>query len=152
MSGGKKLEHLVINSKPVRCSECNGKMFYVGGGRYECETCGHIALDDFGKVKEFLEEHGPSPAVVISAATGVSQEVIDGFLKKGRVEIPEGSPYYLKCEKCGCSIRYGRFCADCAAQAVGKVKAIFNEEVGEKPKYELKSEKNGKIHFLNRKA
>ena len=78
------LEKAIINNRPVHCDKCDGKMFYVSGGKYECRACGHHAYDDFGKVKHYLGEHGPSPAAVISAATGVKTEIINHFLKKGR--------------------------------------------------------------------
>lgn len=151
MAGRNDLEKLIIGNKPIRCEVCGEKMYYVGGGRYECKECGHSVLDDYGKVKEFLEEHGNSPAVVVSKATGVKMEIIEMFLKRGKVEIPEGSRYYLECESCGCPIRYGRFCPTCAKQLTGSILAIFNEEVGEKPKIENLS-MVGKMHYFNRKV
>lgn len=79
----------------------------------------------------------------------VSTEVIEFMLKDGRVEIIEGSKYYLQCAKCGCSIRSGRFCVECARELSGGIEKIFFNEIGEKPKYEVK--KKGKMHFLNRR-
>lgn len=108
-------------------------------------------MDDYGKVKQFLEENGPSPALVVSRATGVKPEIIKLFLIKGRVEIPEGSQYYLKCEKCACSIRYGRYCPQCVKEMAGSIQAVFNEEVGERPKHELNPEMQGKMHYFDRK-
>lgn len=144
------MDKLLIDSKLVECEACKGKMFYLTGGRYKCEQCGMEALDDFGKIKDFLENNGPASAFVIAQATGVKTEIIDAFLKKGRVEIQEGSRYYLKCTKCGCSIRYGRYCPECAKRITGDIKAVWNGEVGERPKYELNQEMRGRMHFLNR--
>lgn len=148
---GKDLESLLIENKPVNCEICGEKVFYLDGGQYQCRNCEHIMLDDFGKVKKYIESHGPSPALAIETATGVKQEVIDFFLKKGRVEIPEGSKYYVKCEKCRCSIRYGRFCPDCIKETTSGIRAIFSEEVGEKPKIEWNSDRKAKIHFIDRR-
>jgi len=148
---GQDLETLLIENKPTKCELCGEKVYYLDGGQYQCRNCEHIMLDDFGKVKEYIEAHGPAPAMVIESATGVKQEVIDFFLKKGRVEIPEGSKYYIKCEKCRCSIRYGRFCPDCIKETAGGLKAFFSEEVGEKPKIEWNPERKGKIHFIDRR-
>ena len=111
-----ELEKLIIENKPVVCELCGGKMFYVHGGMYRCGTCEHEVLDDFGKVKTFLELNGPTPALTILAVTGVSTEVIELFLRQGRVEIPEGSKYYIKCQRCRCSIRYGRFRPECVQE------------------------------------
>lgn len=143
-----EFEAMLITNKPITC-ECGGKFFHIGGGNYKCQHCNKILLDDFGKVRRFLEENGPAPSVIIAAATGVDTEVIGYLLKDGRVEIVEGSKYYLQCTKCGCSIRSGRFCMECARELAKDVEEILYNEIGDKPKYEVKQ--TGKMHFLNRK-
>ncbi|MDE7479075.1 MAG: hypothetical protein K2M91_14235, partial [Lachnospiraceae bacterium] len=60
----------LLTKKPVFCSLCRGRMVYVGRGAYKCEKCEHEELDDFGKVRQYLEENGPMPALVIAQATG----------------------------------------------------------------------------------
>ena len=142
------IEKMLIMNKPMVC-HCGGKYCHIGGGKYECQKCREIVLDDYGKVKQFLGENGPAQAMVISAATGVSMEIIDYLLKHGSVEIVEGSRYYLQCSKCGCSIRSGRFCVDCAKELTHGIEQVFYNEIGDKPKYEVKQ--TGKMHFLNRK-
>ena len=137
-----------INRKPNRCSKCKGRIRYIGGGRYECYECGHEEVDDFGKVKEFIDEHGAKPAVIISEKTGVPVDIINAMLRQGRLEIPEGSPVYITCEKCGCSIRYGRFCPDCIRNQTNSLKGMyFNPEVGEKPQRPM-TQQDGKMHFF----
>lgn len=145
----KKLERMIIQNRPVHCDECGGKMYYLSGGEYECRECGCREYDDFGKVRTFLGEHGPSPAPVIAAATGVKTEVIKHFLKKGRLEIPEGSKYFLQCERCGCAIRYGRFCPECMKELTGGLRAAFHEDVGERPKGHPRT--TGQYHFIKKK-
>jgi hypothetical protein len=137
-----------IERKPTRCSKCRGRIRYIGGGKYECFDCGNEEIDDFGKVKEYIDENGPTPAVIISEHTGVPVDLINGMLRQGRLEIPEGSAVYIKCETCGCSIRYGRFCPDCIRSRTNSLKGIyFHPEVGEKPKRPGKQD--GKMHFLD---
>lgn len=143
----RNLEKLIISNKPVECELCKGKMYYVHSGMYRCKKCGHEVLDDFGKVRNFLESNGPAPALTISAATGVSTEIIEAFLRQGRVEIPDGSKYYISCERCGCSIRFGRFCPECVRELAGGIKSAFCAEMGERPTRENMS---GKMHFLDR--
>lgn len=145
------LEKLVIDNHLVRCRVCGGNMAYSDSGRYICAHCQHVELDGYGKVKKFLEENGPAPLIVISRATGIDQDAIEGFLKKGRIELPENSDYYLKCEKCGCSIRYGRMCPECAKALTNSITAVFNEDVGERPKFEPVSGLSGKMHSRRRR-
>ena len=141
------IEKLLLTNKPTKC-ECGGKLFHIGGGKYKCEKCGNLVLDDFGKVKQFLEENGTMSIMAISQCTGVSIEIIESLLKDGRVEISENSKYFLGCQKCGCAIRSGRFCIDCARELSQGIQKIFYNEVGEKPK---NANMQGKMHFLNRK-
>lgn len=141
------VERLMIDRKPVKCDKCSGKVFHIGGGVYHCESCGADILDDFGKIKRFLDENGPTPILIISQYTGVSTEIIEAFLRQGRVEIPDGSKYYISCERCGCSIRFGRFCPECVQELAGGIKSVFCAEMGERPKRE---DMSGKMHFLNR--
>ena len=54
----KFLREEFMENRPIRCEKCKGKLFYTGSGTYTCEDCEHVMLDDFGKVKAYLEEHG----------------------------------------------------------------------------------------------
>ncbi len=142
-----EIEKFLLSNKPVQCEECGNKLFHIGSGKYKCSVCENVMMDDFGKIKALLEEKGPTPILTISQLTGVSVETIEMLLKDGQVEITENSKYFLECAKCRCSIRSGRFCTDCAKELASGVQRIFYNEVGEKPKNEVKA----KMHFLNRR-
>lgn len=149
----RKFEKIFMESKPTICEKCGGKLYYDAMGRYRCGDCKNEVLDDFGKVKVFLDENGPTPIPIIAEKTGVREDLLSIFLRKGRLEIPEGSKIYIKCEKCGCSIRYGRFCPECTGQLAGEIKAVFNEEMGERPKKEPEGEDGGaRMRFMNREG
>lgn len=125
----------ILESRPVQCSKCGSSLYYRGSGKYVCSSCENIEYDEFGKVKKYLDEHGVSTMAVIAEETGVPMKHLNLMLREGRVEIPEGSNYYIKCESCGCSIRYGRFCPDCVRRTANGLKqAFYVAEMGEKPK------------------
>lgn len=127
----------ILENKPVECSKCGASLLYKGSGKYICNSCGNVEYDDFGKVKKFIDENGVSTMGVISEATGVSLEKLNLMLRDGKVEIPEGSKYYIKCESCGCSIRYGHFCPDCVRKTANDLnKAFYVAGMGEKPRNE----------------
>lgn len=129
------------------CPICGQPMKYMFGEVYKCQKCGRSELSDFGKVREFLEKAGAQPAVVISRETGVELNVIDKFLKEGRVEIPDGSDVYIKCQSCGTDIRYGRFCPECMMKMTKDLgQAMLAPEVGERPR-----SKSGRMHTLEEK-
>lgn len=142
----KQLERIVYQNKLKNCELCHGALEFMGGGRYICSQCSHEQFDDFGKIKAFLEEAGPTPAVVISKATGVDLKNVKAFLDHGRIEVAEGSAVFLQCEICGADIKFGRICPTCARNETAKMKGYLVEEVGEVPKRKTKA---GKIHFIN---
>ena len=58
------------------CPKCGTTMVYAYGEMYECPKCGDKEYTDFGKIREYLETHGPQNAVTIADATGVSVKTI----------------------------------------------------------------------------
>lgn len=149
-------EETFLESKPYKCVNCQGKMFYTGSGEYKCQNCGSVAYDAYGKVRKFLDEYGSQPMPVITEATGVPAEVLNVLLKNGYLQLPNNSKMFLKCEKCGCSLRYGRYCPDCAVETFRSVQGLFSNEVGEKAKplygrAEEKKEVAARMRFLDRK-
>ncbi len=98
---------------PRECVKCGGVMVFRGLGEYKCEDCGHLAYDDYGKVRNYIEKHKGATAAQIEDAIGVSQRSIRQMLKEGRLEVAEGSRAFLECEICGKPIRSGRYCPDC---------------------------------------
>lgn len=147
-----ELEKLVQQKKVEKCELCHNRMQYVGGGKYRCAFCGMEVLDDFGKIKQFLDQNGPTPEVIIAQQTGISIEKIDSYLKKGMVEIPNGSKFYLNCERCGCEIRYGRYCPECAKNEMQNSFRASYQDVGERPKQNYNPDMAGKMHFINRRG
>ena len=49
-----------------KCKKCGTGMVYAYGEIYECPKCGAKEYTDFGKVREYLEAHGPQNAVTIA--------------------------------------------------------------------------------------
>lgn len=134
------------------CIRCGRLFRYPGFGEYYCEVCKEQDNEEFERVKQYLDEHGLANAYEISVATGVSEKTITRFLTESRLEIPEGSPIYLKCRACGCDIRSGKYCATCAARLSEQLSGTYKAYVGDKPKIapsarKIISEKTGKMHI-----
>lgn len=109
----KELNAINTYNRPTYCDRCEGVMIFKGVGEYECEKCGYLAYDDYGKVRNYVEKHMGANAAEASKATGVSQKAIRDMLKEARLEIAPNSTFFLRCEICGSAIRWGRFCAKC---------------------------------------
>ena len=129
-----------------KCEHCQRLFNYPGFGSKYCPECLKIDEANRDKVKEFLREHGNANMYEISLATGISEKDIKQYLRDGMLEIPEGSPVYIKCEACGCDIRSGRWCPACAARLSTDLKGVL-VSVGEVPKENMK----GKMRFLGKR-
>lgn len=86
-----KFEKLFEKEKVFCCSQCQGDLLYDGSGMYHCSRCGHQELDDFGKIRKFLDEHGSASILDVQRATGVSKKSIEKLLKDGRIEFKKNT-------------------------------------------------------------
>ncbi|MBP5330291.1 MAG: flagellar operon protein YvyF [Lachnospiraceae bacterium] len=133
----------------MTCSRCGRVITYPGFGAVLCRSCRELDEEEFGRVRDYLNEHGTANMYEISEATGVTEKTIRRYLLESRLEIPEGSPIYIKCEVCGCDIRSGRYCPDCAGRLSSELQNAYMSFVGDKPKFS--EDKSGKMHFLKLK-
>jgi ribosomal protein L37AE/L43A/ribosomal protein L32 len=108
-----KADMLTLNPPPHECQYCGAAVEMVSLGVYRCVVCGKETGDYYQRVREYLAEHGATPAVVIARETGIPRKTIDHFFREEYLEIPSASPIRLACAKCGAPIRTGTICDDC---------------------------------------
>lgn len=125
-NGLEQFDHINLN-KPVKCEKCDCENIkYNGIGEYECEECKFVMYDDYGKVRNYIEEHPGATATDVSLAVGVSKEKIRRLLREDKIQIAPGSATFLYCEKCGAGIRSGRFCFKCLEEETRANKTVSN--------------------------
>lgn len=112
---------------PYNCAKCGGVMVFKGVGEYQCEECGFLDWDDYGKVRNYIEKHKGATASEIESEIGVSQRSIRKMLRESRIEIAEGSKTFLHCELCGKEIRSGRFCEECEIKVHRNMEEQYRE-------------------------
>ena len=120
-------DKVVINT-PVECDKCKGKIYYVEKGQYLCKACGHITLDDFSKIRNFLEEKSDVIAQMLAEKIGVNSQSVEYLIHKAVMDIPMENTEGAKCERCGCSISSGRFCSLCTRELAGGIRTVFFQE------------------------
>ncbi|MBQ9438027.1 MAG: hypothetical protein IJU50_06805 [Lachnospiraceae bacterium] len=57
-----------------------------------------MEYDDFGKIYKYLEEHGPTPGIFISKATGVRLSTVHELLESGALEVRPGDENLMDAE------------------------------------------------------
>lgn len=95
-------------------------MEYRGLGEFACTECGNVEYNDYGKVRNYLEEHRGATQDEVFRMTGVAKWKIREFLIEEKIEIAPDSITYLKCEKCGANIRSGRYCENCRKKIIAE--------------------------------
>ena len=53
----KEISKVNTYNRPTYCEKCGGVMVFKGVGEYECEKCGALEYDDYGKVRNYIEKH-----------------------------------------------------------------------------------------------
>ena len=127
--------------KPYRCNYCGGGLRYTGVGEYKCNRCAQMVLDDYGKVRKYVQEKGSAVAIEIARDTGVSKEVIDEMIRRGALESSADKEGNLKCVGCGTPISKGRYCNDCIWKITSGLKESFARDKAEKQTPVEKKEK-----------
>lgn len=127
------------------CVRCNKVFSYIGFGFKYCERCKRIDEEEFDKVRTYIYDHGTASMLEIEKNTAVSNKRITQYLREGRLEIPENSPIYIKCESCRTDIRSGRYCRPCGTKLSKDLSGtlVSEFEIGEEPK----SNNHGKMRF-----
>jgi flagellar operon protein (TIGR03826 family) len=97
------------------CRRC-GRMYNYLGGPPICIDCKNADEEVFKKVKDYLYDNPGATLSQVAMDLDVSVEKIKMFLKEGRLEITDDSNIVLECERCGKSIKTGRFCKECQNQ------------------------------------
>lgn len=102
-----------LYNRPYECKVCGGVMVFRGTGEYKCEDCGALDYDDWGKVRNYLDDHRGANAAEVERSTGVTQKAIRQMLKDSKLAIAGDPTGYLTCEMCGTPIVSGRLCDQC---------------------------------------
>lgn len=131
------------------CLKCQVPTKAVRDGVFRCPQCGEEYLSDFGRVRKYLEEMGPSTARQISVATGVSPDAVAMLLEGNQIELSEESPVFLECEICGVPLKSGKICFNCSAgidpSTTDKHKRELLDNVGDIP---TSVQGTGKIYYM----
>lgn len=108
------------------CRYCGN--IYIYDNFNICPRCREKEEEDFQKVKKYIEENPSANISEVSEETEVSARKIIDFLKEGRLEIKDEHNSILSCERCGKSIKTGRFCNKC----IGQMDREFKQAIGQR--------------------
>ena len=94
------------------CRRCK-KLFNYSMGPIICPACREEMEGMFQDVKKYVRENPRSDMRTVAEECNVDINQIRQWIREERLEFAEDSAVMLNCEKCGRSIRTGRFCEEC---------------------------------------
>ncbi|MBN4062554.1 MAG: MerR family transcriptional regulator [Alkaliphilus sp.] len=121
------------------CKKCGRAFAYKGIP--VCLRCKNDDEDEFMKVKDYLYDNTGATIREVSDETGVDEKQILRYLKESRIEIIEEGNFVLECERCGKSLRSGRFCDVCVSDMSKEFSSAIKPKINnikEKPKVKEK--------------
>lgn len=129
------------------CKSC-GKLFNYIGGPPICPACNKALDEKFAQVKEYIYNHPGASIQEVSQENNVPIPQIQKWVREERLAFTEDSLVGIECERCGVSIRTGRFCQACKDKLANHLGNIYKEP---EPKVEKKKnyKDNPKMRFLN---
>ena len=65
----RQIDTLIKYDRAKICPKCGELMRYAFGEVFKCDNCGAEEMTSFGKVRKYIEDHGPSNAANISDGT-----------------------------------------------------------------------------------
>ena len=95
------------------CRGCGGLFNYIGGGYYYCPACMEKLEKKFADVKKYIRDNPKATIPEIAKDNDVSIMQIERWIREERLVFSDDSPIGIECERCGATIKSGRFCQQC---------------------------------------
>lgn len=129
------------------CRSC-GRLFNYVGGPPICQECAKALEKKFQKVREYVRDHPDVPVSTVSEEMDVSVKQIRQWVREERLEFSEGVDTGLTCERCGKTIRTGRWCESCKDKVQSDLDGAKAKRVMPSPKKEQKDKE--RMRYLDR--
>lgn len=112
----------------MNCPVC-GNLFIKTPVQDLCKNCYEIEEQAFQKVSNFLRERKNRMATMLQVVekTGVDQDLIIKFIRKGRIQLVQFPNLQYPCERCGAPIQKGTICENCIKELKQDLE-IFEKE------------------------
>ena len=115
------------------CRKCR-KIFNYFAGPVMCGACREEQEKIFQEVKKYVQDHRNADIPTVSRECGVERDQIRQWIKEERLCFSDDSPIGIPCERCGATIKSGRFCEPCKrdmtqtfSQAISRPQSQFKE-------------------------
>ena len=107
--------------------------------------------EKFQEVKDYIEDNPRADMREISEKCDVSTRQIEQWIRDERLVIADDSPIGITCERCGASIKSGRFCERCKNKMANNLGSMYGESNAAVEHMEKRlSSADAKMRFLDK--
>ena len=106
------------------CRRCR-KIFNYSMGPIYCMQCRQAMEEEFQVVKKYVQDNPGSDIRMVSEACNVDPNKIRQWVREERLCFSDDSPIGIGCERCGVTIKSGRFCAKCKSEMTSELKSVM---------------------------
>lgn len=113
----------------INCPNCN-ELFLKSKVRDICQKCWKKEEEDYDTVYKFIRKKENRTATInqVVEQTGVQEETILKFIKKGRLLVTQFPNLGYPCDKCGRMIQKGKLCDECSSELKKALETFQKEE------------------------
>lgn len=97
------------------CRKCK-KLFNYMVGPEICPTCRDRMEEEFKKVKEYIRENPNVNVKTVAEECEVDIGQIRQWVREERLEFSSDSAVGLSCDRCGKTIKTGKYCPQCKSE------------------------------------
>lgn len=112
------------------CNSCHRLFNYIGGQRL-CPNCRDNLEKKFQEVKQYVRDNPSNSISDVSTEMDVPVSQIKLWIRQERLAFTEDSKVMIECERCGASIRTGRFCEKCKKNLTDTLGNLYHYETEE---------------------
>ncbi|WZL82099.1 flagellar protein [Vallitaleaceae bacterium 9-2] len=106
------------------CKKC-GRIFNYVGGQPICAQCKSELENKFTEVKTYIRRNPTANIGQVAEECDVDTRQIRQWVREERLIFSADSAMGIECEKCGKSIRTGRFCDDCKRDTANELSGAY---------------------------
>ncbi|MFP4697161.1 MAG: flagellar protein [Eubacteriales bacterium] len=129
------------------CKSC-GKIFNYIAGVPICPKCKDELENKFQEVKAYIKDNPQAQIYEVAEETEVNINQIRQWIREERLAFSQDSSIGIECERCGTSIKTGRFCNKCKDDIAHNLGSVYPKE--EPKKETFKKDTKSRMRYLNK--
>ena len=129
------------------CRKCRRLFNYVIGPVY-CAKCKQELEEEFQMVKKYVHDNPGCDIRMVAEACEVDPMQIRQWVKEERLCFSDDSPMGIPCERCGVTIKSGRFCPKCKSDMTNDLMSVMPTSAAPQASHTSRSSQH-KMRFLD---